>query len=140
MAAFLARAKMPTKSLVWYVFAIFVTNTAFLRVFPILQIQFSMQYIPFYSALLAQETLLLPKVFHKVRKSRQILILRQISVLWLKIGTTDHGHCIAISASHSFLVLSSVKHENIIQGSFHDPYPLEGRMSSCQAINALPSG
>ena len=46
-----------------------------------------MQYIPCNSALLAQHTLFqkstfLPKVFQKVRKSRQILISRQSSVCW----------------------------------------------------------
>ena len=43
-------------------------------------IQYDMQYIPFYGALLAQETLFLPNEFQNVRKSRQILTPRQNSV------------------------------------------------------------
>ena len=50
--------------------------------------QYDMQYLPCRSAFLAQDTLFLtqkalflPKDFQKVRKSRQILILRQSSVL-----------------------------------------------------------
>ena len=54
--------------------------------------QYNIQYISCKSALLAQETLYLtqkstfwPKVFQKVHKLRQLLILQQISVLRLKI-------------------------------------------------------
>ena len=65
------------KSLVRRVFAIFATNASFLLI--IAQIRYNKQYVPCYSALLAQETLFLtqkstfflPKDFQTVRKWRQ---------------------------------------------------------------------
>ena len=75
---------LDTKIIVRRVLASFVTNAFKLS-------QYNMQYIPCNSAFLAHEilfltthkkTLFLTKDFQKVRKSLQILILRQNSVFW----------------------------------------------------------
>ena len=84
-----ARAKMGTKVFVRRVFAIFAKNASFLRVIANLQIQFSIicnmcyvivHFMPKKHCLWPKRALFLPEVFQKVRKSRQILILRQNSV------------------------------------------------------------
>ena len=83
-----ARTKIATKVFVRRVFAIFATNASFLCVIAN-SFQYNMQYVPCNKALFSQETLFLtqistfwPKVFQKVRKTRQIIISRRYSVCW----------------------------------------------------------
>ena len=81
---------MTIETFVKRVIAIFVTNASFLRVIANLHIstQYNMQYIPYISALFAQETLFLTqkgtfltKDLQKVRKSQQILIRDKIAYI-----------------------------------------------------------